>query len=155
MKMPPFKLYSPSSVDEAIQIAKDLQSKQEDFDWISGGTDLIPNYKWHLNPKKNVISLGNISQLTELTQTTIGGMVRLQDLAESEFTHPVLAKSANSIASIMIRRSGTWGEIFVLIRDVIGITKQRIGEKLSIGAINVIVAQELIVESFRIKIHYV
>ena len=155
MKMPPFKLYSPSSVDEAIQIAKDLQSKQEDFDWISGGTDLIPNYKWHLNPKKNVISLGNISQLTELTQTTIGGMVRLQDLAESEFTHPVLAKSANSIASIMIRRSGTWGEIFVLIRDVIGITKQRIGEKLSIGAINVIVAQELIAESFQIKIHYV
>ena len=109
MKMPPFKLHTPSSVEEAIQIAKNLQSKKEDFDWISGGTDLIPNYKWHLNPKKNVISLANISQLTELTETTIGAMVRLQDLAESDFTHPVLAKSANSIASIMIRRSGTVG----------------------------------------------
>ena len=102
MKLPPFKLHTPSSVEEAIQIAKNLQSKKEDFDWISGGTDLIPNYKWHLNPKKNVISLANISQLTELTETTIGAMVRLQDLAESDFTHPVLAKSANSIASIMI-----------------------------------------------------
>ena len=105
MTMPPFKLHTPSSIDEAIQIAKDLQSKQEDFDWISGGTDLIPNYKWHLNPKKNVISLANISQLTELTNTNIGAMVRLQDLVESKFTHPVLAKSASSIASIMIRRS--------------------------------------------------
>ena len=52
MKMPPFKLYSPTSIDEAIKIARNIQSKEEDFDWISGGTDLIPNYKWHLNPKK-------------------------------------------------------------------------------------------------------
>ena len=109
MKMPPFKLYSPTSIDEAIEIARNIQSKEEDFDWISGGTDLIPNYKWHLNPKKNVISLANISRLTELTETSIGAMVRLQDLVESDFTHPVLAKSASSIASIMIRRSGTVG----------------------------------------------
>ncbi len=29
MKMPPFKLYTPSSVEEAIQIAKKLQSKKK------------------------------------------------------------------------------------------------------------------------------
>ena len=75
MKMPPFKLHVPNSVDEAIEIARDLEVKGEDFDWISGGTDLIPNYKWHLNPKKNVISLANISQLTELSETSIGAMV--------------------------------------------------------------------------------
>ena len=46
--MPPFKLYSPTSVEEAIEIAREIQSKEEDFDWISGGTDLIPNYKLSL-----------------------------------------------------------------------------------------------------------
>ena len=31
MKMPPFKLYSPTSIDEAIEIARNIQSKEEDF----------------------------------------------------------------------------------------------------------------------------
>jgi 4-hydroxybenzoyl-CoA reductase subunit beta len=109
MKMPPFKLHLPTSLDEALVLAKSIQADGEDFDWVAGGTDLLPNYKWHLNSKKNVISLVKITQLTELSNTHIGAMVRLQDLAESEGTHPVLAKSANSIASIMIRRSGTVG----------------------------------------------
>ena len=109
MKMPPFKLHTPNSLDEALEIARNIQSSGEDFDWIAGGTDLLPNYKWHLNSKKNVISLAKIPTLTELSDTHIGAMVRLQDLAESKTTHPVLAKSANSIASIMIRRSGTVG----------------------------------------------
>jgi 4-hydroxybenzoyl-CoA reductase subunit beta len=109
MKMPPFKLHIPTSIDEAIEIAKHMHSNEEEFDWVAGGTDLLPNYKWHLNSKKNVISLAKISQLNELSETHIGAMVRLQDLADSELTHPVLAKSANSIASIMIRRSGTVG----------------------------------------------
>ena len=109
MKMPPFKLHTPTSLDEALEIAKNMQSNGEDFDWVAGGTDLLPNYKWHLNSKKNVISLAKIPTLTELSETHIGAMVRLQDLADSELTHPVLVKSANSIASIMIRRSGTVG----------------------------------------------
>jgi len=109
MKMPPFKLYTPNSLEEALEIAKKIQSNEEEFDWVAGGTDLLPNYKWHLNAKKSVISLAKITQLTELSNTHIGAMVRLQDLADSEITHPVLAKSANSIASIMIRRSGTVG----------------------------------------------
>ena len=107
--MPPFKLHTPTSLDEALEIAKNMQSNGEDFDWVAGGTDLLPNYKWHLNSKKNVISLAKIPTLTELSETHIGAMVRLQDLADSKVTHPVLAKSAHSIASIMIRRSGTVG----------------------------------------------
>ena len=107
--MPPFKLHTPTSLDEALEIAKNMQSNGEDFDWVAGGTDLLPNYKWHLNSKKNVISLAKIPILTELSETHIGAMVRLQDLADSKVTHPVLAKSAHSIASIMIRRSGTVG----------------------------------------------
>ena len=109
MKMPPFKLYTPTTLKEALEIAKSMQSNDENFDWVAGGTDLLPNYKWHLNAKKSVISLAKIVELTKLSSTHIGAMVRLQDLADSEITHPVLAKSANSIASIMIRRSGTVG----------------------------------------------
>ena len=60
MKMPPFKLHMPTSIDEAIEIAKQMHSKEEEFDWVAGGTDLLPNYKWHLNSKKNVISLAKI-----------------------------------------------------------------------------------------------
>ena len=36
-------------------------------------------------------------------------MVRLYDLVKSSVTHPVLAKAADTIASVMVRRSGTVG----------------------------------------------
>ena len=127
MRMPPFQLHTPTSLEEAILIAGELASNEQEFDWVAGGTDLLPNYKWHLNVKANVISLAKISELTELNETHIGAMVRLQDLVESSATHPVLAK-AQILASIMVRRSGTVGAIFALILDVIGSIKQNNGE---------------------------
>ena len=109
MRMPPFQLHAPTSLEEAISIAAKLASEKQEFDWIAGGTDLLPNYKWHLNVKANVISLAKISELTELNETHIGAMVRLQDLVQSSSTHPVLAKAADTVASVMVRRSGTVG----------------------------------------------
>ena len=109
MRMPPFQLHTPTSLDEAISIAEEMASKNQEFDWVAGGTDLLPNYKWHLNVKPNVISLAKISELTELNETHIGAMVRLHDLVQSSVTHPVLAKAADTIASVMVRRSGTVG----------------------------------------------
>ena len=109
MRMPPFQLYTPTSLDEALSIANELSSNSQEFDWVAGGTDLLPNYKWHLNVKPNVISLAKISELTELNETHIGAMVRLHDLVNSGTTHPVLAKAADTIASVMVRRSGTVG----------------------------------------------
>ena len=44
MKMPPFKVLSPKSLDEALEMSKELSESGEDFDWIAGGTDLLPNY---------------------------------------------------------------------------------------------------------------
>ena len=93
MRMPPFQLHTPNSLNEAISIAEELASKNQEFDWVAGGTDLLPNYKWHLNVKSNVISLAKISELTELNETHIGAMVRLHDLVRSNATHPVLAKA--------------------------------------------------------------
>ncbi len=109
MKTPPFELQMPNNLAEAMEVAGRFIAAGEEFDWIAGGTDLIPNYKWHLNPKPNVISLANISELNQLTRTHIGAMVRLQDLTENEEMHPLLATAAGSIASVMIRRSATVG----------------------------------------------
>jgi len=109
MRMPPFKLHTPKTLEEALEIARELTKEEESFDWVAGGTDLLPNYKWHLNVKPHVISLSGISELTKLSSTHIGAMVRLHDLSKHRSTHPVLVKAADSIASTLIRRSGTVG----------------------------------------------
>ncbi len=107
--MPPFQVHTPGSIDEAMEISSELSESGEDFDWVAGGTDLLPNYKWHINVKRNVISLSSISELTKLSGNHIGSMVRIHKLASDQSTHPVLAKAAKSIASVLIRRSGTVG----------------------------------------------
>lgn len=109
MKTPPFNLLLPESVDEAMEMVDELLSGGQSFDWVAGGTDLIPNYKWGLNAKKNVISLANIAELSEFSATHIGAMVRLHDVATSGVAHPLLAKAAAAVASVMIRRSATVG----------------------------------------------
>ena len=68
MKTPPFKLHRPNSISEAVSIASDLKNNGDSFDWISGGTDLLPNYKWHINTKKHVISLANIDEMNEVIE---------------------------------------------------------------------------------------
>ena len=109
MKMPPFRVLSPKSLDEALHMSRELSDSGEVFDWIAGGTDLLPNYKWHINVKSHVISLASIPELRELSRNHIGAMVSINDLAEDAVTHPVLAKAANSVASVLIRKSGTVG----------------------------------------------
>ena len=102
MRMPPFELHTPDSLDEALSLAGDLQQSNREFDWVAGGTDLLPNYKWHINAKPHVISLACVRELSELSETHIGAMVRLQDLADSEAVHPLIAKVSSMIASALI-----------------------------------------------------
>jgi 4-hydroxybenzoyl-CoA reductase subunit beta len=109
MLMPPFELHLPHSIDEACSIASSLMEAGEDFDWIAGGTDLIPNYKWHINTKPNVISLAKIPGIDTISMTEIGCMARLHDLAESDKCHPIVALTASKVASSLIRRSATLG----------------------------------------------
>ena len=61
MRMPPFSLHTPDSLDEALSISGVLADSGQEFDWVAGGTDLLPNYKWHLNSKPHVISLARVS----------------------------------------------------------------------------------------------
>jgi len=109
LKAPPFKLHMPTSIDEAMNLAKQFSENDEQFDWIAGGTDLLPNYKWHINVKQNVISLAKLEELHEFNTHHIGAMVRLDDLANSNNSHPLIAETAATIASVMIRKSGTVG----------------------------------------------
>ena len=109
MLMPPFELHQPKSVSEACAIAKELMLAGDEFDWIAGGTDLIPNYKWHINSKPHVISLAGIDGLSEISMTEIGCMARLHDIAESEDVHPIVSDAASKVASSLIRRNATLG----------------------------------------------
>ncbi len=109
MRTPPFILHLPESLAEALDLSSQFVSANTEFDWIAGGTDLLPNYKWHLNSKGHVISLAKVEELTKHTATHIGAMVRLHDLAESPLTHPLISKASESIASVLIRQSATVG----------------------------------------------
>ena len=109
MLLPPFELHRPTTIAEATALAAQLRAAGHQVDWIAGGTDLLPNYKWHLNPAPHVISLAAITELSTLSPTHIGAMVRLHDLATSSSAHPLLVSIAGQVASVMIRRSGTVG----------------------------------------------
>ena len=109
MLMPPFELHKPKSVEEACNLAAELLESGQEFDWIAGGTDLIPNYKWHINTKPHVISLAGIDGVSDISMTEIGCMARLHDIAEGGNAHPLIAEAASKVASALIRRNATLG----------------------------------------------
>ena len=109
MLMPPFNLYHPETVEEACELASTFLANDESFDWVAGGTDLLPNYKWHINVKKHVISLANIKGIDTISMHEIGAMARLGALADSEDVHPLIASAASKVASFLIRNNATLG----------------------------------------------
>ena len=109
MLMPPFILHHPKSVNEACQIAADLIDQNQEFDWVSGGTDLLANYKWRINTKPHVISLSNIPGIDTVSNLEIGCMARLHDISVSNEVHPLIAEATSKIASSLIRRNATLG----------------------------------------------
>lgn len=109
MLMPPFNLHHPKTIEEACELAATFLANEESFDWVAGGTDLLPNYKWHINVKTHVISLANISGLDTISMHEIGAMARLGTLTTSENVHPLIASAASKIASSLIRNNATLG----------------------------------------------
>ena len=109
MLMPPFELHHPKSIEEACEMASSFMGLGESFDWVAGGTDLLPNYKWHINVKKHVISLAKISGTDTISMTEIGAMARLNAIAESDNAHPLLSEAAAKVASSLIRNNATLG----------------------------------------------
>ena len=109
MLMPPFTLHHPSNVEQACEIAKQLLEDGQQFDWVAGGTDLIPNYKWHINTKPHVISLAKIEGTNVISATEIGCMARLSDLTIVNGAHPLIVEAASKVASSLIRKNATMG----------------------------------------------
>jgi 4-hydroxybenzoyl-CoA reductase subunit beta len=109
MLMPPFNLHHPQTIEEACELASTFLSNKESFDWVAGGTDLLPNYKWHINVKTHVISLAKIAGLDTISMHEIGAMARLGAITASEEVHPLIASAASKVASSLIRNNATLG----------------------------------------------
>lgn len=107
--MPPFNLHHPQTIEEACELASTFLSKNESFDWVAGGTDLLPNYKWHINVKTHVISLAKIAGLDTISMHEIGAMARLGTITTSQEVHPLIASAASKVASSLIRNNATLG----------------------------------------------
>ena len=107
--MPPFNLHHPQTIEEACELASTFLSNNESFDWVAGGTDLLPNYKWHINVKTHVISLAKIAGLDTISMHEIGAMARLGSITTSQEVHPLIASAASKVASSLIRNNATLG----------------------------------------------
>ena len=109
MLMPPFELHHPNTVDEAVEMAARLMKNGEAFDWVAGGTDVLPNYKWRINPKPHVISLAGLEETRAMTATELGCTVPLSSLTTENGVHPLLVEAAAKVASSLVRKSATVG----------------------------------------------
>ncbi len=111
MHLDAFELHQPATVEEALAIASAHPGR---FDFLAGGTDLLPNYKMHLNLRPQLISLDRVQELRAFRpeQGWIGSMVRLRELESSPTLrerHTALAQAASEVATPLVRASGTVG----------------------------------------------
>ena len=110
MLLPPFELHEPRTVEEVARLVRDLGPDQVDF--VAGGTDLLPNYKWGLNTRPHVVSLARVEELRSATPERLGARVTLAELerhAELARVLPVIPRTAALVASPLIRNTATLG----------------------------------------------
>ena len=112
--MPPFDLYQPASIEDALALAGRLGA---DAWMLAGGLDSLERFKDQLKRPKAVIDLGRIETLRGVRQAAngemvIGPMTTLTEVA----VHPLLrerfgllATAAGEVASPQIRNQGTLG----------------------------------------------
>lgn len=108
MLLPPLRLHEPTTVAEAVQ----AKAAHPESDWLAGGTDLLPNYKWGLNTRPDVISLHKVVELRAVSATRIGALATLTTLAghaDLRAKVPVVARTAGLVASPLLRNAGTLG----------------------------------------------
>ncbi len=120
MLLPRFELHQPASLDEAVALAG---KHDGDCDFLSGGTDLLPNYKCGLNSRGHVISLQHIAELkfigwdekgdrhrsAEPVPFSIGAGVTIAEIEHNTEVPAGVREAAAHIASPLLRESGTLG----------------------------------------------
>jgi 4-hydroxybenzoyl-CoA reductase subunit beta len=105
----PFELHRPASVEEAVRLAGELAGR---FDYLAGGTDLLPNYKMHINLKPHLVALEDVAELRGFSTDRLGAMARLADLerdAAFRAAWPAVADAVDEVATPLVRASGTVG----------------------------------------------
>ena len=109
MHLDPFELHRPRSVEETVGLAGRWAGQ---FDYLAGGTDLLPNYKMHLNLKPHVIALDAVPELAGHSLERVGAMERLSPLERDRAfgaTYPAVADALREVATPLVRESGTVG----------------------------------------------
>lgn len=109
MHLDPFELHRPTSVEEVLRLAAEHAGA---FDYLAGGTDLLPNYKMHLNLKPHLIALDAVPELAARSEDRWGAMVRLADVERDPRVRaawPAAADALAEVATPLVRESGTVG----------------------------------------------
>lgn len=109
MHLDPFELHRPESVGETLRLAREFAPG---FDYLAGGTDLLPNYKMHLNVRPHLIALDRIPELQGHDLDRLGAMARLADLdqdPEIARHYPALREAVHGVATPLVRATGTVG----------------------------------------------
>ena len=109
MHLDPFELHRPTSVRDAVRLAADWPGQS---DFLAGGTDLLPNYKMHINLRPHLISLDSVRELAGHSLERIGAMERLGELERDPAflaAYPSVADAVREIATPLVRASGTVG----------------------------------------------
>jgi 4-hydroxybenzoyl-CoA reductase subunit beta len=109
MHLDPFELHRPVSVDEVVHLSQELGGR---FDFLAGGTDLLPNYKMHLNLRPHLVALEDVEELRGHTLDRLGAMARLADLEADPalaVAFPSLGDAVREVATPLVRASGTVG----------------------------------------------
>jgi carbon-monoxide dehydrogenase medium subunit len=107
-----FDYHRPNTVDEAIQLLRDVKGARV----LAGGHSLIPAMKLRLASPAALIDIGRIAQLKGIASTNgglrIGAMTTHDAVAASDLVRakcPVLASSAAHIGDLQVRNRGTIG----------------------------------------------
>jgi len=104
-----FELHRPTSVEQTMRLAGEWAGR---FDYLAGGTDLLPNYKMHINLKPHLISLDAVPELGGHSLERIGAMERLENLERDPAfmaAYPSVADALGEVATPLVRASGTVG----------------------------------------------
>ncbi len=109
MILPPFRVHRPETLEEALSLAVEHCG---DFDFLAGGTDLLPNYKNRLRPRGHLVSLDRVGELRGIETDRLGAMERLSHVAEAPEmlrSWPGLGEAIGVVASPLVRNSATLG----------------------------------------------
>ncbi len=118
--LPRFDYEEPGSLQEALRIFSELQGKAK---VIAGGTDLLVNMKKRTFVPGCLVSLRRVGSLQRVERkkafVEIGSHMTVSELAMSDVItgmFPVLARSASSLGSPLIRNRATIGGNIVTAR---------------------------------------